>query len=244
MTRAWPLPPADLPVTGLAARTRLLLGSVVDRPCAGCRGPGGPWCSSCDETLRGPASQADLRPRLPGLPGVWSVAAFEGPVREALIAFKDHGRWSLRSVLGAALAPAVAAAALGRPDAGLPERLTLVPVPGSPGSARARDGDHVLELARVAARMVRRTGLAADVVPALSSVRRRHDQVGLGRAARAANLSQAMTPSRVALGLTGVVLIDDLVTTGSTLAEASRALRSVGVLPLGAAVVAAAVSRR
>ena len=34
----------------------------------------------------------------------------QGPVREAVVAFKDHGRWSLRTHLGDALARSVAAA--------------------------------------------------------------------------------------------------------------------------------------
>jgi orotate phosphoribosyltransferase len=41
-----------------------------------------------------------------------------------------------------------------------------------------------------------------------------------------------------------VVLVDDLVTTGATLAEAARVLRAVPVGTLSGAVVAAAVRRR
>ena len=83
-----------------------LLG--VTRPCAGCRGPGGPWCVSCAATVAGPAAYADLRPWPEALPPVTAASVYAGPVREALVAFKDHGRWSLRAALGSALATAVA----------------------------------------------------------------------------------------------------------------------------------------
>jgi predicted amidophosphoribosyltransferase len=171
---------------------------------------------------------------------VWAVADYEGPVREAVVAFKDHGRWALRAALGAALAVSVAAAAADLPD---PSTLTLVPAPGSPGSARARDGDHVLELCHVAARRLRRVGVGVRVARVLVGVRRRHDQVGLGRAARADNLRGSIAPTAAATGLPGVLLIDDVVTSGATLAECARALRTVGVEPFGACVVAATRGR-
>jgi predicted amidophosphoribosyltransferase len=190
----------------------------------------------CAPLVRGPAYLAQVRPRPDGLPPVWAVAAYDGPVREAVVAFKDHGRWVLRGELGAALATSVAALVARAPD---PSRIVLVPVPGSPGSAQARDGDHVDELCAVAVRRLRAEGVDARTLRAVVSVRRRRDQVGLGRAARAANLRHSMAPTRTAAALRGVVLVDDVVTTGATLAEAARALRGVGVEPVGAAVVAA-----
>ena len=215
-----------------------LLG--VTRPCAGCRGRGGPWCAACAATVTGPPAYADLRPWPDELPPVTAAAAYAGPVREALVAFKDHGRWSLRAALGPALATAVARLLVDLPPQ---VTVTLVPVAGSPGSVRGRDGDHVRELAEVAARVLGRAGLDARVRQALVPVRRRDDQVGLGRAARASNLRGAMRARPGADRLATVVLVDDLVTTGSTLAEAARALRSGGCRPVGAAVVAATRTR-
>jgi len=170
---------------------------------------------------------------------VRAAAEYAGPLREALVAFKDHGRWTLRTPLGDLLAVAVAAF-LVESRAG---RCALVPAPSARASVRERDGDHVRELAQRAARSLRRAGVEVRVVPAVATVGRRRDQVGLGRAGRAANLAGTMLPTSRALGLRDpgltVVLVDDLVTTGSTLAEAARALAGVGVEPCGAAVVAA-----
>jgi predicted amidophosphoribosyltransferase len=208
----------------------------VARPCAGCRGDGGPWCRTCAASVSGPAAYAELRPWPAGLPPVSARAVYAGPLREALVAYKDHGRWSLRPMLGSALAVAVA---LLLADADDPARVCLVPVAGSPGSVRSRDGDHVRELAATAARVLSRTGVRARVLPVLRPVRRREDQVGLGRAARAANLRGSLTATGAAAGLVDVVLVDDLATTGSTLTEAARALHAVGCRPRGAAVVAA-----
>jgi predicted amidophosphoribosyltransferase len=172
---------------------------------------------------------------------VFAAAGYDGPVREALVAFKDHGRWRLRTPLGRALATSVAGALVASASVGV---VDLVPVPGSPGSARERDGDHVAELATCAARVLRAAGVRVHVVPALVPVRRRRDQVGLGRSDRAVNLAGAMVASHAARGLSSVVVVDDLVTTGATLAESVRALHAAGLEPLAAAVVAARVPHR
>ena len=64
----------------------------------------------------------------------------------------------------------------------------LVPVPSTPAARRARGGDHVLRLARVAAREC-----ATSVATPLRLVRAVGDSAGLDATARAANLSGAMS---------------------------------------------------
>jgi len=212
-----------------------LVASAAPRPCAGCRGGGGPWCRTCAASLTGPAVCAELPPGPDRLPPVLARARYAGPVREALVAFKDHGRWSLRAPLGAALSVPLGALVLAHERSSM----VLVPVAPSPGSVRARDGDHVHELAQVAARRLRACGVEVNVARVLIGVRGRRDQVGLGRDDRSANLDGAMRAMAALDSRDAVIVVDDLVTTGATIREATRALRAVGVAPLGAAVVAA-----
>jgi predicted amidophosphoribosyltransferase len=100
----------------------------------------------------------------------------------------------------------------------------------------------MLRMARVAAARLRASGRAAAVLPALTHRRKVADQAGLGRGARAENLDGALAVRASTARLLGerpVVLLDDVMTSGATLAEAARALRAAGNAPVGAAVLAA-----
>jgi predicted amidophosphoribosyltransferase len=225
--------------SGTVAVARSLVELVLPRSCAGCEEPGPLLCTRCREVLAGPAEPTRPRPCPAGFPSTWTVTAYDGPARAAILAHKEHGRLALAAPLGWALAQGIAAAAGSRP-------VLIVPVPSRAAATRQRGHDPVLRMARVAARRLRADGHVASVRPLLRAARRVADQAGLSSGARAANLSGAHRIRRFG-ALPGpdvcVIVVDDVVTTGASLAEAVRALRAAGVDVHGAAVVAATQRR-
>ena len=205
-----------------------LLDLVLPRSCAGCGAPGRHLCAGCEALLRAPHPHAPS-PAPPGLPRLAVAAAYGGPVRAALLAHKEDGRLPLAAPLGAALARAVLLLAP-------PPGVLLVPVPSSAAAVRERGHDHAGRLAAAAARRLP----GARAARLLQQARTVADQSGLDTQQRAANLAGALAARRTARP---VVLVDDVVTTGATLAEAARALRSAGVRVVGAAAVAGTVRR-
>lgn len=206
------------------AAADLLLGAA----CAGCGVPALDLCPTCRVALR-------PRPhRVPGHP-VPVVAAGDhtGVLREVVLAWKRRGHTRLTPVVGVLLAASVVAL---EP----PGRVVLVPVPTTRRSRRRRGADLVGDAARHAAATLGGLGLPADVVPALALERDPRDQVGLGASERRANVAGALRRSGHGwAGTPDVVVVDDVVTTGSTLTEAVRALAVGGTGVLGAAVAAA-----
>lgn len=151
-----------------------------------------------------------------------------------LVAWKEAGNTRLTGVLDHLLAAAVVEHVRpGRP-------VVLVPVPTSRRSRRQRGCDLVDELAHAAVRLLRDVGVEVGVLQALAPARATLDQAGLGAAERASNLRDAFR-LRTDRGLAGrdVVVVDDILTTGATVAEAVRVLSAVGHRPVGVAVIAA-----
>lgn len=222
----------DLPVAAPALRTRLaavlagLQELVLPVPCTGCGTVGPALCPDCRLRLR----PRPLERRIGGsaLP-VWSGLAYDGVARAVILAFKNEGRTEHGPPLAAALVAALAAAApvLGQ------DGVELVPMPATIRSSRDRGYDPV----RI---VLRRAGLPSRRLLRLE--RRSADQRSLGRAERQRNAAGSMR-SLPADGLR-VVLVDDVVTTGATLAEAARAMRSAGGAVLGAITVASTPERR
>lgn len=233
---------------GAATALRTVLAALVDlalpATCAGCGGPPGLLCASCASLLAAPAVPRWPDPAPAGLPPPWSVADYAGPVRAMVVGHKERGRRGLGRPLGLALAASSAAA--GARTNRLLDELVLVPAPSRPAAVRARGYDATARLARLAAGALRGGGFPATVLPVLRVAPGVQDQSGLSAQERAANLRGAM---RVPRGLAGlvhgrtVVVVDDVLTTGATLAEAARALRGAGAQVVGAATVAATTRR-
>ncbi|MFL6076821.1 MAG: ComF family protein [Mycobacteriales bacterium] len=211
-----------------------LLDLVLPTSCAGCRLRPEQWCPECATRLRGPPRPARPRPCPPGLPDCWAVAGYGGPVRQAMLAYKERQRRALVEPLAEALAAATLSAASAAGWPGPATGLVLVPVPSRRAAARARGGDHLRRLAdRAAARLP-----GARVAPVLRQVRRVADSAGLSAEARRVNLAGAFGVRRPPPpGV--IVIVDDVITTGASLAEAARALAAAGHPAAGGAVIAA-----
>ncbi|MFE0653837.1 ComF family protein [Streptomyces sp. NPDC059534] len=209
---------------------REVAGLVLPVACGGCGRPRTELCPSCAAALTGTGpSRVRPTPEPPGLPVVHAVAPYADAVRELLLAHKERGALTLARPLGGALAAAVEAAA-GPSEGPAAAPLLLVPVPSSRRSVRARGHDPTRRIALAAASRLRRAGRAARVVPVLRQRRYVADQAGLGASGRLANLAGALevVPGGARLLAAGkAVLVDDLMTTGASLAEAARALGAV-----------------
>jgi predicted amidophosphoribosyltransferase len=199
------------------------LALLLPVSCAGCDEPDVALCERCALDLA-----PDLRPTRVPAPGgdvlVWSGLAFEGVAARVLRAVKEQGRTGLAVAFAPALREALTRA--GAADA------VVVPMPTS-RSAYRRRGFRVPEL------LLRRAGCRGRRL--LRHARRTDDQRGLDRDARRRNVAHSLV-AKDAAGLR-VILVDDVVTTGASLAEAVRALRAAGA-DVTAAVTVAATPRR
>jgi len=199
------------------------LALVLPSACAGCGMEGRELCADCRARL----VPRPVRRTLPdGLP-VAAGAEYRGAVRRILLAYKEEGRTVLGGPLAGLLAAALADGAWG------PE-VELCAVPSTRAAYRRRGFDPVRGI-------LARTGLPA--VRLLAPARAHAQQKALGRTERQENL-HGVHRARGRLEGRRVLLVDDVVTTGATLAEAARAIRAAGGEVVGAVAIAATPLRR
>jgi ComF family protein len=203
----------------------VLLDLLAPPLCWACRSLAardGPLCGACRRSLRflGPAPVA-----MRGLQ-VWAPVAYDGPAADLVKALKFHG--------AARLAGDMAAIVVSNASAGLLAG-ALVPVPLHPARRRARPFN---QAALIAAAIARRAGL--PVADCLIRTGSKQTQVGRSRAAR---LSGAGTIEAAARPPVTALLVDDVVTTGATLAACAAALRAAGARQVGAIAFARTAGR-
>ena len=216
---------------GLAALERLFLPPT----CLLCGGPGAngrDLCAGCHMDLprnvnpclrcakplpagwTGPCDRCQAQP--PSFDRAFAPFCYQPPVDFLLVQLKFGGRLTCARLLGNLFTAALAARGAPPPDC-------IVPVPLHPRRLRERGFNQALELARAAAR---HCGLPLHTA-GLRRVRYTPPQTRLDARQRQTNplgafaLGAPLPGSRIAL-------MDDVVTTASTIAECARVLRTGG----------------
>lgn len=242
--RAWAVAALDLLYPALCPVCALRLGTGRRDPLcgacwAGIERIGPPGCGTCGVPFALFEGAVALPPGVavecgaciadpPAYDYARAAAHYRGPLREALHALKFRGRRALGQPLGDLL---VECCALPRP--GLD---AIVPVPLAATRERERGFNQAGLLAQRLA-----PALGAPIRARwLVRVRSTPPQSDLGAEERKANVRGAFAAAPDVAGH-HVLIVDDVLTTGATVAECARALRAAGARTIGVVTVARVV---
>lgn len=191
-----------------------------------------PWCGAvparaarcrCEEGKDAPRPPAS--PIVPDaaaghvhLDAIWACYEYEGRVRDAILRFKFQGGRALAEPFAACMAARLAKT----PLAG--QCLLIVPTPVSAATKRRRGYS---QCALIAARLATKTSLPWQA-GALVKTMHTTPQMSLARARRLTNVQNAFRAVPELVSGRHILLVDDIVTTGSTLDACAKALLDAG----------------
>lgn len=227
--------------------TAALLSGLYPSTCPVCHRPSdnllyAPICENCWNTIQkytGPACGICAAPLVsdysikcsectahkPGFSSVENYGLYSDTLREAIHILKFSGFKRLAKPLGRFLS-----------ELRIPEADGIVPVPLSKKSLRQRGFNQTLLLARV-------LSMACGIPVQMDVLHKKKDtlpQIGLGAKDRAANVKDAFEVNADITGLR-LILLDDVMTTGATVRECSKALVKAGAKVVVAVTLARAV---
>jgi ComF family protein len=212
--------------------------------CGGCLEQITPWsgliCGVCGEKLVSKFVQTENGPlcgmcrrAAPPFQRAVAYSAYDGILRELIHLLKYQRVRPVATLLGRLLNEALA-------QVPLPEPLVVVPVPLFRRKLRERSFNQAEEVAR---KFVSRHGSGGIQLDASSLVRTREtvSQTGLTRHQRRANVRGAFAVSRPERIVgKNILIVDDVMTTGTTVSECARVLLRAGAKQIFVATAARA----
>lgn len=190
---------------------RALLDLIFPPACEVCR-------KRCEEALC-PDCFSEIKFVKPQL-GIYCASAYEGVMRTALHRFKFQRRKNLAEPLGVLLVKYISHA----PGLKMNEVNYIIPVPLHRRRQQQRGYNQAELLARVIGRYYE-----VPVISALERIKDTRPQFDLQREARFTNIRGAFKVSDAkAVYNKNVLLLDDIYTTGSTIGECSKVLKTAG----------------
>jgi ComF family protein len=198
----------------------------------------GPCCPRCGRPFRSGVALLHsplhlcgaCRLRPPAFTRAWSFYRYEPPLQDAIHLFKYHRKVALAGALGELMNTAWT---------DIPEVDTVIPVPLHPSRLREREFNQSLLLADRVARSLHRPVSWT----ALLRVRATEPQTELRRAGRLKNLRRAfIVPDQARVAGKRILLVDDVLTTGTTVNECAKALRKAGAGQVYVATLACTVT--
>jgi ComF family protein len=193
-----------------------------------------PWrCARCALALPAPGPCPDCADQAPSLEKVVAAFDYVCPADSLILRYKNARQFQLAAAFAALAFDAIQLGSQGCSSPPWPAETPLIPIPGSQRSLRRRGFNPAGEFAIRLGRLLN--------MPVLHSLLYREPdhlkQSTLNRRQRRANTAHLYYCARN-IHLPCAVLVDDVLTTGSTLNTAARALIAAGVERVFAVVIA------
>ena len=197
----------------------------------------GPTCDSCGEglTRTNPVGDVTLcgacQDELPPYQKAVAYGAYDGELRELIHLLKYEQVHPAASVLGRMLASAIA-------KLRLPDDILVMPVPLHASKRRQRGFNQAELIAHCALKTMHAERFQL-VTNALARVKPTVSQIGLTRHQRQENIRGAFKVAHLSkVSGRELLLVDDVMTTGTTAAECARVLQRAGAKKIWVATVA------